>query len=115
MARQAILSDTDYFDPGKVLHKQVYDPLMVNMEVNRALGHFADSTHVPNTSELVMPALVVHGEADPRPLYPVRHLADTLQNARLHLIEEMGHYPYLEAVERVRGLLREFIAGLSNN
>ena len=115
MARQEILGETDYCDPRNVLRKQVYDPSMLNMEVNRALGHFADSTHISDASELAMPALIVHGEGDPRPLCPVRHLAGTLQDAHLHVIEKLGHYPYLEAVEQVRGLLREFVSGLSNH
>lgn len=115
MDRQAILSEADYYDARNVLSKQVYDPSMMNMEVNAALGHVADSTHIEEASKLDMPALLLHGGGDPRPLYPVRDLVDTLRGARLRVIEKLGHYPYLEEVGQVRELLREFVSNMGSH
>ncbi len=112
-ARREIISQADYYDPESVIQKQVYERYPINMEANETLGHMADATHVPEAGKLKMPALIVHGEGDPRPLEPVKRLAGTLPDARLHVIEKMGHYPYLEAVDQTRKLLRQFVAELT--
>jgi proline iminopeptidase len=62
-----------------------------NQEVNRVLGAdtaavLEDSAIRPRIAHFAMPALLVHGEADPRPLASVRQLADLLPNARLCVI-----------------------------
>lgn len=112
-ARQEIINETDYYDPESVSQKQTYDQSMINMEVNETLEHMADATHAADAAKLEIPALIIHGEGDPRPLKPVKRMADMLLNARLHVIEKMGHYPYLEAVDQTRKILRQFISELT--
>ncbi len=115
IARHDIVGDTDYYDTAKVTRKQVYSPAMVNLEVNELLGHMADSTHVAGASKHTMPTLMIHGAGDPRPLYPVKRLSETLRNTRFHVIDKMGHYPYLEAVDQVREILRGFVLELTDS
>jgi proline iminopeptidase len=57
------------------------------------------------------PALVVHGSGDVISVDSAREWAAALPSARLALLEEVGHFPYLEAPERFYPLVNEFLAG----
>ena len=53
----------------------------------------------PAISRVDAPALVIHGSADVLPVESAREWAAALPNARLVLLEGVGHFPYLEAPE----------------
>lgn len=57
------------------------------------------------------PALVIHGAMDAVPLESAREWTLALPNARLLVLEESGHFSYLEAPERFFGAARTFLAG----
>lgn len=63
--------------------------------------------------ELSVPTLILHGRHDPIPLEWAEELAATLPNARLVVLEESGHVPYVEEPERmfteIRGFLRQHL------
>jgi proline iminopeptidase len=61
---------------------------------------------------LSMPALVLHGVADPRQARFVEALAARLAGGSFHSILQAGHFPWIEQPDRVKALLRAFIAGL---
>ena len=57
------------------------------------------------------PVLMIHGTADPLPLEGAREWATTLPNARLLVLEGVGHFPYLEAPQEFFAAVEEFIGG----
>jgi len=59
-----------------------------------------------------VPVLVIHGLLDPRPFESARRLADSLPKGRFVGLEGVGHHAVLEAPERLRKEMREFILGL---
>lgn len=61
--------------------------------------------------DVTAPILVVHGTADPIPAVAAREWAATLPNARLLLLDGVGHFPYLEAPDQFFPAVREFGAG----
>jgi len=63
-------------------------------------------------SRLAMPALFVHGAADPRPAYLAKALADSLTDGRFELVPRVGHYPGVEQPTLVRAAVREFATAL---
>lgn len=89
----------------------------VNDVVNRKLGadfarHFASPRIRERLRNLDAPVLVVHGDADPRPLAAVEALASELPRAELVVLPGVGHFPYLEAPEALGRVLRRFLASL---
>lgn len=50
----------------------------------------------PQLSALDVPILIVHGAEDAIPLDMVREMTDSLPNARLVVIGEAGHFPFVE-------------------
>jgi proline iminopeptidase len=89
----------------------------VNNEVNRELGVDVERYYAaPGTSrrlgELTVPVLLVHGDADPRPLEAVNALAGVLPNGELRVLSGVGHHTHWEAPDRLRPLLRDFLATL---
>ncbi len=60
--------------------------------------------------ELDVPALLVHGDADPIPLDMVRELERALPRARLAVIGDAGHFPFLERPAPVFEAIRGFLA-----
>lgn len=65
----------------------------------------------PSLRAVTAPALVIHGTADVLPVEGAREWAAALPNARLLLLEGVGHFPYLEAPERFFAALDEFLQG----
>jgi proline iminopeptidase len=63
------------------------------------------------TEGLQVPALVLHGRYDPIPLEWAEELVGILPQARLVVLENSGHVPYVEEPDRtfaeIRGFLRE--------
>jgi len=57
------------------------------------------------------PTLVVHGTLDVLPVEGARDWAAVLPDARLLLLEGIGHFPYLEAPEMFFGAVDEFVQG----
>ena len=57
-----------------------------------------------------LPTLVVHGDRDPIPLSSARTTADAL-GARLVVLVDCGHVPYVEQPAVLQAALTEFVAG----
>lgn len=58
-----------------------------------------------------VPTLVVHGTDDPIPMRGAEEWAATLPDARLLVLEGVGHFPYLEAPDAFFPAVREFVRG----
>jgi proline iminopeptidase len=64
---------------------------------------------------LSLPALVLHGEADPLPADGPRELADLLPDAVWRLLTGVGHVPWLERTAELQNALRTFLTCLRGN
>jgi proline iminopeptidase len=108
---------TDFADPdqaGQLLELHEAELAAVNDEVNRELGaDFERFFAMPSVGQrlraLDAPVLLVHGKVDPRPLAAARALAAELPHSRLVVLDRVAHFPYWEAPETLRPLLREFL------
>jgi proline iminopeptidase len=115
---RALSAPTDFADPDQAaalveLHEA--ELATVNDDVNRRLGNdvqrfFADPTVRQRLRTLEVPVLLVHGRADPRPLAAVQALAAELSQSRLVVLDHAAHFPYWEAPDAFRRLLREALA-----
>ncbi len=103
---------------GRELARSLFvDDLELNYEVNAEL--LADEDRLleggelrARLSALRIPALVLHGEADPLPVRPARELAALLPNAELGVLPGTGHLPWLERPDAFRDTIRRFLAGV---
>lgn len=108
---------TDFADPERaveLMELQEAELAVVNGEVNRKLGAdfqrlFATPSVRQRLRALDVPVLLVHGEADPRPLGAVGALAAELRHGRLVVLDRVAHFPYWEAPETLGRLVREFL------
>lgn len=55
------------------------------------------------------PVLLIHGRNDPIPVNCIEEMHSHLPNSQLHIIENCGHFPYVEAKEETFKLISEFI------
>lgn len=65
----------------------------------------------PALRQLAAPTLVIHGTSDPLPVESAREWAAAIPDARLLLLEGVGHFPYLEVPERFFTAVDEFLQG----
>ena len=115
--RRQLSRRTDVFDAAFVADLPTFDEHPTSDEVNRLVGadwdvYMQSSAFRHAVSGLAVPALFLHGSADPRPGRFVRALADSLTDGRLELIWRAGHYPWLERPASVKAALRGFLASL---
>ena len=54
----------------------------------------------PALKRLAVPTLVIHGDRDLIPLACAAHAAEAIPGARLVVLEDCGHFGYLEAPDR---------------
>ncbi len=106
---------TDLADPDTALGLPTYDCPM-NFDVNHDLSSdwamFVQGPGIESRVEMLMvPALIVAGADDPRSAEGAYQLAALLPTARLAVLSEVGHYPWLEHPDLLRSELREFLAG----
>ena len=62
----------------------------------------------PRLAELAVPLQVVWGAEDR--IVPASHAADLPEKVRVHLLEEVGHMPQMEAAGEVNRLIGEFLS-----
>jgi proline iminopeptidase len=93
------------------------DGFSVNHAANRALSADADrstesAAFADRLRTLDVPALVIHGELDPRPARFAAQVAELIPDAELLLMPSVGHFPRFEAPEPFTAALRGFLARL---
>lgn len=64
---------------------------------------------LPKLAGLRIPTLVIHGEHDFVPLECDEHIADAIPGAKLVVLSECGHFPYLERPDELRKAIVEFL------
>ncbi len=89
------------------------DDLRVNLCCNRELA--ADRTRdeaelARRCAELRKAVLIVHGAADPRPVWATDTLVAALLDVRRVVIDGAGHLPWAERPSAVAGAIRDFVA-----
>ena len=96
-----------FFDPARARDLTPFRVVgRTQQEVWHSLGNFDLR---PRLSALAgIPALVLHGEADPIPIDAARTAAELLQ-AQFHPVPRCGHVPYVEAFETFRTVVGAFL------
>lgn len=102
---------------GDVMEREAIARQDINDRIFAAIQASAEDYHPEQIMATVsVPALIVWGEQD-RVLHPdnARVFEQHLPDARLVMLENVGHVPMLEVPERSAQLMREFIAGISSD
>jgi len=106
---------TDLFNQDHFHQLPRLDGPFVNQEVNQKVGaackaYFENKNVQQAVSLHKFPALLVHGEADPRPYHYVQELASRLPNGEFALIPDAGHYPWLDHPAALGKQMNEFLS-----
>jgi proline iminopeptidase len=108
---------TDFADPATArenARRLLVPGLRVSRQINAELGADAvretlDPSFGDRVRSVNVPALVIHGSADPRPYRVAVRVAELLPNGRFVLIEGAGHYPWIEATGTFQRALRSYL------
>jgi proline iminopeptidase len=65
-------------------------------------------------NRLTIPTLVIHGDYDFVPMTCTAHIAQAIPGARLVLLEECGHFSYLERPDRIGEEISSFMTSTKN-
>lgn len=96
-----------FFDPARARDLTPFRVVgRTQQEVWHSLGNYDLRPRLPELAG--MPALVLHGEADPIPIDVARTVADLL-GAEFHPVPRCGHVPYVEAFETFRTVVGSFL------
>jgi proline iminopeptidase len=66
---------------------------------------------LPALTQLRIPTLVLHGDYDFIPMACATHIAEAIPRARLVVLQDCGHFSYIERPDEVRMALGEFFQG----
>lgn len=96
-----------FFDPSRARDLTPFRVVgRTQQEVWHSLGNYDLRPRLPELAGI--PALVLHGEADPIPIDAARVAADLL-GAEFHPVPRCGHVPYVEAFETFRTVVGSFL------
>jgi proline iminopeptidase len=71
----------------------------------------SDYTLLPQLTELHIPALILHGEDDFVPVACAAHIAEAIPGARMVVLQDCGHFSYMEVPDKVHKEITGFFAG----
>lgn len=63
--------------------------------------------------QLQVPVLIVHGESDPIPVEMVEMLNETLPESNMVILQNTGHFPFIENQVEFFGAVRQFLSRLN--
>jgi len=72
-------------------------------------AHFEAGTLATRLPKLELPALFIHGEADPFPAYVSHNTFELIRGAVLVELLDAGHFPWLERPGVIRGVVERFL------
>ena len=76
-------------------------------------SRYADSSWESGLAKLAGPITMIHGSQDPVPWSVVEDIQQLLPQARAILLEDCGHFPWLEVPDRCEAALGEALGGPS--
>ena len=82
--------------------------MRVNQSVLEGLGHFDWTSKM---SQLRVPTLIIHGDADPLPVESASEWARTVPGARLLVLSNSGHAPFVEQPDQFFRAVDQFLDG----
>ncbi len=71
--------------------------------------HFEAGTLERGLPGLDLPALLIHGEGDPMPMRATTETAALIRGAKVEVIPEAGHFPWIERRGVVRQVVEDFL------
>ena len=112
--RAALLEVTEYYDATRFDELPPYDRFLVNYRLNSALNvemnRIEEAGRLPEqVSRIAVPALVLDGEADPRPRWAREQIARLISGSRHVTVARAGHDPWVEQPEATAAAIREFL------
>lgn len=108
----------DFADPSRAetwARQEASVRFEINWQANRTLWCDQQEVTASVAEKLTAPALIVHGECDPRPLANSRRLLDLLPTATLATIADAGHSPWFENPTAVSAELNAFLAAVDRH
>jgi proline iminopeptidase len=108
---------TDYADPETGLkwahHDATSTRFKINFTANEQLWAEAQAWSMADVAthcqQVTAPTLVIHGEADPRPRWNARRIAEMIAGAEFSAIPGAGHELWRENAKDFAAVLREFL------
>ena len=112
--RSRLLELTEYHDVAQLESIPSYDEFPFNFgqnsEMNRDWERFTRQPDLASqVARLETPALIIYGEADPRPRRPSLELAELLPHGRFVELPEAGHDLWVQQPDALREALRGFL------
>jgi proline iminopeptidase len=93
-------------------HCAPHDILKARAIEERLYGHTWQRTGYDATARLraaELPTLVIHGDRDLTPVACARRIAEAIPRARCEVLQECGHFAYLDRPDDVQRLVGEFV------
>lgn len=108
--RFALIWPQYFADPGSVTRTPPRIGPECSRETNVSIAeHFERGTLAKGLPDVRLPALFVHGELDPLPLWSVERTAALVPGARVEVIPGAGHFPWWETPGEIRRLVALFL------
>ena len=111
--RFGIAWPTYFADPSKATRPPMRVGVQASIEVNRSLvDHFERQTLVQGLPTAALPVLFVHGELSVIPVWSTTETSGLVPGAEVVVVENSGHFPWIEQPGSVRDAVERFLGGL---
>jgi pimeloyl-ACP methyl ester carboxylesterase len=111
LERFALVWPQYFADPATAADPPARVGAQASIGTNRSLAeHFERGTLERGLPAVRLPALFVHGEFDPMPVWSTERTAALIPGALVETIPGCGHFPWLEAPEAFRRAVERLLA-----
>lgn len=101
---------------GNSLNMQLSETTIKNMSLidSRPLGHvLLDYDIRDELSVISCPTLIIHGDTDTVPLEYAKEIHENIANSEFVILENCGHFPFIETPNKFFGLISDFMDEIS--
>lgn len=114
--RSEMHDTTDIASAERLYTKEQVFPLNreANAELNRQARNLTLEDQITALKRVACPVLVLHGASDPRPVEALASMVGALRNARVKVLQDAGHNPWLEQPTSLWLMVRTLIEGASD-
>ena len=109
------LLSANFHDPAKVDQLNLSFPADYGTrseQLQALAGDLSEYDIYPRLEGISCPTLIVRGDSELLPVEAIERIRDAIPRSQMHVLDDCGHFPFVECNDQLQATLREFLGNL---
>ncbi len=110
-----VLLSANFHDPAKVDQLNLSFPADYGTrseQLQALAGDLSEYDIYPRLGNIRCPTLIVRGDSELLPVEATQRIRDAIPGSQMHVLDDCGHFPFVECYDQLQASLREFLGNL---